>query len=212
MLQSVRSVTTEPPLEILEDVLWEWIAVQERSARFWEWKDAPWWYNECASLSMFAGAVWRSGGIALEEYSTEKRQDASVRKRTLGTSSGRGDLYLKVGDREFILEAKQCWSSAGARAGHPCNRISKKMSEALVDVRRAKSYGEERLGSAFAVPYIPKREFPSVDQCLEQWLKSINDLSCACRAWVFPPEVRRLSYKTAVYPGVAVFIEQPVQA
>ena len=47
-----------------------------------DWKgieDVPWDYNERALVSIFSGAIWRSGGYAMEEYMDEKR--ASKKRR-----------------------------------------------------------------------------------------------------------------------------------
>jgi hypothetical protein len=59
-------------LSCLENLLWEWVTIQERSIRIWKGKDALWWYGERTALSAFAGSNWRSWGLVLEEYSTQK--------------------------------------------------------------------------------------------------------------------------------------------
>jgi hypothetical protein len=51
------------PLPFLEDLLWEWVTIQERFLRLSNGTDALWWYNERTSLGALAGAVWRAGGV-----------------------------------------------------------------------------------------------------------------------------------------------------
>jgi hypothetical protein len=73
--------------------------------------DAPYWYGERASLSLLCAAIWRTDGIALEEYSAFKGDEALAR--------GRADLWLKIGRFTITVEAKQCWptvQSNGERA------------------------------------------------------------------------------------------------
>lgn len=100
-------------LPSFEDLLWEWIAVQERSIRLWKGKDALWWYGERSSLGGFAGAVWRSGGLVLEEYSTEKTPFTSHETRKAKKVFGRGDMDFAMAGWKFTIEAKHCWPLYG---------------------------------------------------------------------------------------------------
>src|SRR5262245_34034370 len=68
MFDAVKDVITIGALRSFEDLLWEWTSVIERVVRVWYQDDVPWWYNERASLSLFAGAIWKVGGIAFEEF------------------------------------------------------------------------------------------------------------------------------------------------
>jgi hypothetical protein len=70
--------------------------------RGWGSRDAPWWYNERASLSLLAGALWYADGWAFEEFVTSKRHKRKARR-------GRGDLMFEVGGLKAVAEAKQCW-------------------------------------------------------------------------------------------------------
>ena len=58
--EGIRRVWFDRGHKILRQVLWEWIAVLDRLA--FEWREDPgypWWYNERASVSTLAAAVWR---------------------------------------------------------------------------------------------------------------------------------------------------------
>ena len=71
--------------------------------------DIPWWYNERSSVSILAVAIWKAGGVALEEYAADKGKKKKHWK-------GRGDLFIKLNGQKYILEAKQKWVSLSARA------------------------------------------------------------------------------------------------
>ena len=53
-------------------------------------RDVPWWYNERASLSVFARAVWASGEVAFEEFFEEKRTVSRRTHKFRGPYSGIG--------------------------------------------------------------------------------------------------------------------------
>jgi hypothetical protein len=76
----------------------------------WKSQDALWWYNERVSIGGFAGAVWKRGGIVLEEYSTEKFGNNGASTKTIKKAIGRGDMDFLLGNKHFTIEAKQCWS------------------------------------------------------------------------------------------------------
>src|SRR4051812_1474895 len=90
-------------LRILKPVLEEWVKLNARLGRQWSSvKDAPWWYNERALVSLFAGAIWRCKGDAFEEFNEVKR---GFKARP----GGRIDLWFALRKKEFNAEAKQCW-------------------------------------------------------------------------------------------------------
>jgi hypothetical protein len=64
------------------------------------WKDCAWWANERASIGILAAAVWKCGGVALEEYSTRKTNKKEHR-------TGRCDLFFAFGKNHFACEVKQ---------------------------------------------------------------------------------------------------------
>ena len=66
-------------LSIFRPLLKEWIATNTDMAHYWQ-GDLPWWYGERASTSVLAGAAWRIGGLAFEEYREDKK---TGRKRRL---------------------------------------------------------------------------------------------------------------------------------
>ncbi|WP_457746288.1 hypothetical protein [Sulfurimonas sp.] len=63
-------------------------------------QDSLYWYNERANISCLAGAIWKIGGYALEEYTTVKGEDKKY---------GRTDLYFSIDEIAYIIEAKHQW-------------------------------------------------------------------------------------------------------
>lgn len=70
--------------------------------------DVPWFYNERASLSQLAGAIWRANpsNLVLEEYACEKGQEGGSQRY-----KGRRDLWFRAEGVQYWGEAKQHWGS-----------------------------------------------------------------------------------------------------
>ena len=85
------------PLELLKPVLSKWQELM--TPAYWNYKnDAPWWYNERALLSLFAGAVWKcskSNGWAFEEFTSDKWR--TMRRGNRKKGKGRGDIMFGMG-------------------------------------------------------------------------------------------------------------------
>ena len=126
-------------LKSLYSPLWEWVYLVEKICREWSWKDCPWWYTERALVGTLAAATWYARGVALEEYSNQRRSGA---ERYLG----RCDLYLSMGTTKFIIEAKICWCAIGATARNGGDEVARQLSTARKEVRGLTRYGERRLG------------------------------------------------------------------
>ena len=171
-----------------------------------EWakvKDAPWWYNERALVSVFAGAVRRCGGDAFEEFASDKR-------RVKETGSGRIDLWFALGKREFMAEAKQCWvysddpSKSVRLAGEEMDRARKDANCCIPD-------GRPRLAMVFGVALVPvklKNDLPAQLQSLASIATATSTKSDAV-AWVFPNLKRPLQSSDGfVLPGIILGIRK----
>ena len=138
------------PLHSLRPVLEAWLRINSRAGREWvKYGAAPWWYNERASLSFFAGAVWQcTGGWALEEFSTVKI-DSSERGRKQELS-GRCDIDFGFGNYEYAAEAKQCWPNI-SNTSNSIAMVKRFLREAHQDCRQLPGYFEcPRLSIVFA--------------------------------------------------------------
>lgn len=68
-------------------------------------RDCVYWYNENAVTSMLAGAVWKAGGIALQDFACGRGSLGEEDKK------GRADLWFKLDGQQFLVEAKIIYPS-----------------------------------------------------------------------------------------------------
>jgi hypothetical protein len=190
-LSGVRSKT----LHILKPLLREWIATNTNMAHYWQ-GDVPWRYGERTSISVLAGAAWRIGGFAIEEYGEDKK-----------TGPGRVDLYLKVGRQQFIAEAKYCWSGATSVRPATTQNLSNGLQKACDDIRIVPRNGQRKLGILFATPFIAKSRKAHADKLLKAWIAAMTSVKCSCSAWVFPAESPDFAGQY-ICPGAAVLIKE----
>jgi hypothetical protein len=192
----------------MNPVLKRWIKANVLLANAWKSSnDVPWWYNERASLSVFAGAVFRTGGIAFEEYIEDKRR-VNLRGKLCKPYIGRTDIYYKLGSSEFIGEAKQCYSGATSMSSDPAISIEKRLKAACSEVRRTKPYGQRRVGILFAIPYIKKTYKGDLTDRIVRWIDEIKKVDCSCCSWVFPVTSRMICFDDDIFPGVGLFIKE----
>lgn len=190
-------------LTILQPVLKEWINCNQDLLDCWG-GDLPWWYNERASVSVLAGAAWRLGYRAFEEFSEDKRQP----NKRHPTYHGRIDLYLNVKCDDFIAEAKYFWSAATRVTPRTSETLEAWLGEACEGIKKCPKHGQHKLGILFAQPYIAKAEKQRVDELLQQWIAAMLDVDCSCRAWVFPQATRLSAGTVSICPGAAVLIKE----
>jgi len=202
MVQAIQGKHV-PDLRLFAKTLESWIETTTRIARAWQPDDIPWWYNERALVSILAGAVWLAGGIAFEEFSTERRVPG---KRT--RYSGRQDLFIQIGKNGFHAEGKVVWSAASAPHAQPSVTIGKALNQACEEIRRTPTYGERRLGIVFARPHVRWKYQESIDSHIERWLEKARQVGYSCCAWVFPAETRTFGNDRHIFPGVATFIRE----
>jgi hypothetical protein len=60
-------------MPFLSPLFKKWQKIILKISRKWiKENDVPWWYTERASLSLFSGAIWQSGGYVFEEFSVNR--------------------------------------------------------------------------------------------------------------------------------------------
>jgi hypothetical protein len=132
--------------------------------------DRACYYNERTHVGFFSGAVWKSGGVALEEWCTDKTSIDGEKRR------GRGDLWIKHGSLKIHLEAKHLWVPLGRDVGNAVTRVEKMMQRALSDSHALKCWGDEgRAGLVFAAPLIPTAEANDASRRLSNWFAALQD-------------------------------------
>ena len=167
-----------------------------------EWssvKDTPWWYNERALVSLFAGAVWRCGGDAFEEFSNEKR-----RSRKIG--NGRIDLWFTVGKGEFNAEAKQSWLYSDQEK-RSRSLIAEARANAVADANRCIPDGRTRLAMIFAIGLVPKKPRADLDEQIARLVTLSHEIKADATAWVFPALAKLLTSTDGyILPGITLWI------
>jgi hypothetical protein len=199
----VDGLYTYQRLRCLRPILKEWIATNAELGREWAaTNDAPWWYNERASVSVLAGAIWRKGEAAFEEYSELKRGAARL-------ASGRFDLWFSCGRRDFWAEAKFC--QVGFTAPRNQSRwLQWWMERAIADARRCPPDGStRRLAIVFAAPYIRPRKSQEIAERASWLVQETRRLvQHDAMAWVFPNLSRFPHADGWVSPGAMVWIKE----
>jgi hypothetical protein len=221
------AAVTKRPLVGLYPLLRNWTGAVMDFCRRREYEDNCWWYNERASLSILAGAAWRTKGwSALEEFSTTKRgviPDDQVDPGRI--VRGRCDLYVAHGSGDYAIEAKQAWQSIGRRAR--VSRVDQAMAKAWRDAGNlTHDEAQHRLAATFVAPFIPLSEVgqtlrgkavideTAVRVAVEGWLGSINLSGLDAYAYVFPRKASGFvnPARTLIFPGTLVCIEKRTRA
>ncbi len=164
-------------------------------ARAWAWvqreywrqsSDCGWWSSERSNVSLLSNAIWREGGVVVQEYPDDVADGLAATRR------GRPDLYLVYREREFIAEAKQCWPLVVNRANAAWLRdLRANFAEALVDAER------NRLGQAQCVAL----SFSGLRVRDEEGARSLcADVRAADWNGVFDPPLVATGFRFELFP------------
>jgi len=186
----------QPQLADLGPVLKEWTRIIGEYCAVME-DDVPYWHNERADVSILAGAVWRRGGICLEEPATRKARGRSKRP-------GRADLLFALDGRYYVGEAKRTGATLGSCEA--VQRVQNCLESACQDVRRYQEDADVlRLGIAFVVPHLVESRVDCCASLVKGFLDSLSDIAMDFAAWTFPkiePAVH--TWKRYLHPGVVL--------
>ena len=179
-------------------IMEEWMLAIERYTRIMNGNDAPYYYNERANVSVLAGAAWRSGWIALEEFQSKKGYRNKAKK------NGRADLYFANDTSEELIEAKFRWICMGSDNLAPM--VKETMELAIDDVKktRANENDLKAIGVGFFPLYKKYSSIEDLDKLIEQTIFEFEKQDYHAIGWCFPPEMRNyVSEKEGnVAPGV----------
>jgi len=205
----LRKGTRLARLRRLKPLLAKWIAINSTIAAEWieDAQDVPWWYNERASLSIFAGAVWRCSGWAFEEFAVAKQVATPGRKRS--EHGGRCDINFVVDGQEYVAEAKQAWPNIEAPASAK-RVIDAAVAGALHDAKEIAHWELPALAMVFLSPRLRTTYVGEMDRFLGLFIDELLSIRNATVAWTFPPAARHMSPEGRnshrCYPGVALVI------
>lgn len=191
-------------LKYLDTVLRKWKSLQ--SLKWWNYeKDAPWWYNERASLSLFAGAIWRSGGWVFEEFST-KRRVAKGRSK-YRSSLGRCDIMFGIGKEQFIGEAKQCWPNLSKGIDAGLKEVEQFLEKALKQTSQLPADGFEKMAIVFVTPRIHQSKNKHIGERIRQFTTQLRREEDLTVKTFFPKKGHEVRERGYIYPGVALLIK-----
>ena len=115
-------------LQWLEVTIQKWLNINIKYTTLFGGTDTLYWYNERANIGALAGAAWKAGLYAIEEYAALKKP-----KDVTSKGSGRIDLYLTDSEgNDAVVEAKICWVAPRTTE----KTLRNKMTEACKDAKR----------------------------------------------------------------------------
>ncbi len=200
-------------LQTLRPVLKKWQEIIERRDVKNIERDAPWWYNERASISQLAGAVWLCGGWVSEEFGTEK---VSV-QRQKEKFNGRCDIAFGLRRKNFWGEAKQCWPALLHENLQAKEMVEKHLRRACNEVLEGITQDYAGLAITFVSPKISPSTANNigVDNVINDLVMRLYNIQNVTLAWTFPARKRNLQpdfgkYKDYYFPG-AVIALMPVR-
>ena len=153
-------------LQFLRPILEQWAKINRdytEQSRIADERDEGnyYWFTERANLSALAGAIWRCGGFAAEEYSARKGDEKS---------HGRVDLFFKFAGKNIVCEAKHDWLYfPNAKTDVTPTRLVNCLNSALEDVEHTLKANscDFGLALAFITPYwdYTKQQDPNTKNC-----------------------------------------------
>lgn len=183
-----------------EPILEEWLLGIERFCRVTGGDEAPYWYNERANIGVLAGAAWRCGRVALEEFQYEK--GFKNKPKWLG----RADLWLASDDHEELIEAKFKWCSLRSRSGI-VNIANETLDLATLDAKKSRGGASQlkAIGVAFLPFYTKESDADKLAFLIERAISDLKTSNYYAMAWCFPRETRKAySSKGNYLPGIAM--------
>jgi hypothetical protein len=155
-------------LKSLKPVLNEWRDLTALENWFFE-QDATWWNKERATLSVFAGAIWRSGGLALEEFATEKTLKFEPK-------AGRCDICFRFKRSIFLGEAKQDWPLlVSADMQKNINQTNSIVRKACSEALHTKDATATHLGIVFVTPRIHETKKKFLEDYLFNYIMKLSN-------------------------------------
>lgn len=161
----------------------------------------PWDYRERACIGFLAAGIWRSGGVALEEWTTSKRSEEEKRK-------GRCDLWAyHRGFYDYHIEAKHRWSNPTRKRTKEI--VERALNNAASEARRLTCPPDLKLGILSVAPVFPAGEQHDMDGRLAEWLAEISSIPHDAIAWQFRSRAALRPTRKAFCPGLVLLARKP---
>lgn len=195
-------------------LLEEWVLAVDRYCRITQ-DDTPYWYNERANVGILAGAAWRCGWIALEEFQSYKmdmsqsQSDENINSENPQRWLGRADLYLGSDNHHENIEAKFKWVCL--TSDKKIQIIEDCLDRACKDALNAKGDGiSDDVGMCFIPFYIKEAKADMIDEKIDKLIEELSGVKADAYAWNFPQTIRSLPHEVSknIRPGIAVFAKK----
>lgn len=162
----------------IEPVLAQWLRINRDYIEEMGCLDSLYWYNERANVSALAGAMWKCGGFAIEEYSSIKGGDETVQK------NGRVDLYLYNHGNEAICEAKMNWIFLCERQRRSfSDTLSNAMQVSMDELNKTLEPFTDAFGIALNFIATYSKDGENVSDSLENLRYAVENSKCSFYAW-----------------------------
>lgn len=160
--------------------------------------DYSWNYRERTCVGFLAAGIWRSGGVALEEWSASKH-------REFDKHQGRCDLWaFHAGQYDFHIEAKHMWSRATGIREKDRASIERHLASAASEAHRLDCGRNPKLGILFIAPLYPVGRQENVDAQITEWLEDISTIRHDAIAWQFRDRKALRSGHQQLGPGMVL--------
>lgn len=195
-------VRTRKGIQHWDALLEEWLLCIERYCRVAAGDDAPFIYTERANIGLLAGAAWRCGWMALEEFQYQKGYKNKPKW------NGRADLYLASESTEEMIEAKFSWLSLWSPKSAPA-RATNVLGRAIKAAKQTKG-GHSNLrclAVAFLPVWLPSKRSDVLEKKIEATIAELSGAEFHALAWCFPKEYRRIENSWGNYmPGIVLVV------
>jgi len=187
-----------PVFQALVDVHQEYIDADSNGSG-----DCPYWYGERPHVGFLAAAVWKNGGVALEEYGTSKRNEHKFKR-------GRCDLWIKIRQASFECEAKHLWLNLG-RIKENINDIKNEAKKAKRDVKKLQN--KVGISLCFVTPVIRQSKLSKLKDANQELVKSLKDKLkngsswCDALVWIGFKKGQEKRNKNHYYTGLLIIIK-----
>ncbi|MHA3772645.1 hypothetical protein ACXR0O_14000 [Verrucomicrobiota bacterium sgz303538] len=175
--------------------------------------DYAWHYRERTCIGFLAAGVWRSGGVALEEWHARKRlaeqspevavplTENPIRKHC----RGRCDLWAHHKDRyDYHIEAKYLRSDATTDQTEVGIKIENALERAADDARRLTCAPRLKLGVLFVVPFFSPGKQRNIRDQTTAWLRQVCSVPHAAVAWLFRDCQTIRARRSPIGPGIVL--------